>query len=69
MPDDPQAARAYIALFRKHTVPGTDWVDTNTRRIMLDDMSDADALFVAAEFQRMEAEAARRRSRRGGRTS
>ena len=42
MPDDPKAARAYIALFRKHTVPGTDWVDTNTRRIMLDDMSDAD---------------------------
>jgi hypothetical protein len=39
-------------------------VDTNERRIRLDSMTDADALFVAGEFQRMEAEAARRSQRR-----
>lgn len=59
----PSEARKYIAVFRKHTVPGTSYVDTSSgRRIELDQMSDDDALFVAAEFQRMEAEAAHRRS-------
>lgn len=57
---DVAEAREYIAIFREHTLPGAQWVDTNERRIQLDNMSDADALFVAREFQRMEAEAARR---------
>lgn len=62
---DVAEARAYIAIFRKHTLPGAQWVDTDVRRIFLDHMSDDDALFVAGEFQRMEAEAAARG--RGGR--
>jgi len=56
-----EEARRYIAIFRRHTVPGAQYVDTQTRRIWLDRLSDEDALFVAAEFQRMEAEAAKRR--------
>lgn len=65
MADDVVAARAYIALFRKHTVPGTSFVDTSAgRRIELDDMTDDEALFVAKEFQRMEVAAAQRRRRR-----
>ena len=52
-------ARTYIALFRTHTLPGADHVDTSEgRRIDLDAMTDADALFIAAEFQRMETAAA-----------
>jgi hypothetical protein len=54
-------AREYIAVFCRHTLPGTQWVDTNTRRIRLEHMTDADALFVAVVFRRIEAEAARRR--------
>jgi hypothetical protein len=54
-------ARRYIANFRRYTVPGTAYVETTERRrIALDDMTDADALFVAGEFQRMELEAAKR---------
>jgi hypothetical protein len=53
-------ARHYIEAFRKHTLPGTDWVDTDKRRIHIDNMTDDDALFVAGEFARMEAEAAGR---------
>lgn len=52
-------ARAYIAIFRQHTLPNTSWVKTQKRRIDLDTMSDADALFVASEFRRMEDEAFR----------
>lgn len=59
-PIDVAKARAYIIIFREHTLPGTLWVDTGERRIRLDSMTDDDALFVAGEFQRMEAEAARR---------
>lgn len=63
---DVSQARQYIATFRKHTLPGTAWVDTETRRIHLDDMTDDDdALFVAGEFARMEAKAARRSVKRG----
>ena len=51
-------ARDYIRVFCTHTIPGTTWVDTTKRRIQLDDMSDEEALFVASEFQRWEAEAA-----------
>jgi hypothetical protein len=61
----PDEARAYIAVFRKHTVPGTDYVHTSSGRdIRLDDMTDEDALFVAKGFQFMEAEAAKRNNRR-----
>ena len=61
-PDPPTAreARTYIATFRQHTMPGTRYVETDTRRIELDHMTDADAVFVAREFMRMETEAARR---------
>jgi hypothetical protein len=59
-PGDVAEARAYIGLFRRHIMPGTKWVETDERRIRLDDMTDDDALFVAGEFKRMEAEAARR---------
>ena len=55
----PTEARAYIALFRKFTVPGAERAWTGERVIHLDDMTDADAVFVAREFQRMEAEAAK----------
>jgi hypothetical protein len=60
------SARRYIETFRRHTLPGTKWVDTGERRIVLDNMTDADAVFVAREFQRMEMEAATRR--KGGRS-
>lgn len=54
-------ARDYIGLFRRHTLPGADLVKTSSgRKIWLDRMTDEDALWVAGEFQRMEAEAARR---------
>lgn len=59
-PSPVDEARRYIAIFAKHTLPGTTWVDTATRRIDLDQMTDEDALFVAREFKRMEIEAARR---------
>lgn len=62
---DAASARCYIETFRRHTLPGTKWVDTNERRIVLDNMTDADAVFVAAEFRRMETEAARRRKGMG----
>lgn len=60
MSEEAARARDYIAVFRQHTLPSTKWVDTGERRISLDNMTDADALFVAGEFQRMEAEAASR---------
>lgn len=61
----PVEARNYIAVFRKHTIPGTDYVNTSSgRRIQLNDMSDEDAVFIAGEFQRMEIEAADRKSKR-----
>lgn len=60
-------ARAYIEMFCRHTLPGTEWVDTGKRRIYLNAMSDDDALFVASEFQRMEVEAAKRSAKRGRR--
>jgi hypothetical protein len=62
-PTTPEQARAYIALFRKYTLPGVTYVDTGTRKIQLDQMSDDDAVFVAREFQRMEAEAGRNATR------
>lgn len=55
----PEAARSYIAIFRKHTLPGAQYIDTQSRRIELDSMTDDEALFVAEEFQRMEAAAAK----------
>lgn len=62
---NPEEARRYIAIFRRHTMPGTQYVDTSEkRRIWLDRMTDADALFVAGEFQRMETEAAKLSQRR-----
>jgi hypothetical protein len=63
--DEVANAREYIAVFRRHTLPGTQYVDTNVRRIHLDHMTDEDALFVAGEFQRMEEEATRRTRARG----
>jgi hypothetical protein len=60
MSDEVRNARHYIKTFCTYTLPGTEWVDTKTRRIQLDNMTDDDALFVASEFQRMEAEVARR---------
>jgi hypothetical protein len=54
-------ARAYIMYFRNNVLPGTDFVDTsNKRRIRLDRMTDADAIFVATQFRQMETEAAAR---------
>jgi hypothetical protein len=58
--DEITAARHYIETFRRHTLPGTDWVDTDERRILLDHMTDQDAVFVAGEFLRMELAAAHR---------
>jgi hypothetical protein len=65
-PDRPADARCYVAQFRRFTLPGTDYVDTGRRRIWLDRMSDADAIFVAGEFRRMEAAAAMRAMRARG---
>lgn len=53
----PDQARAYIAIFCKHTLPGCDMVTTNAGEIWLDKMTDDEALFVASEFKRMEIEA------------
>lgn len=58
--DGPADARAYIGMFRRFVLPGTAFVDTNRRRIMLDRMGDGDAVYVAGEFKRMEMEAAKR---------
>lgn len=63
-PDRPADARCYVAGFRRFTLPGTTHVDTGRRRIWLDRMSDSDAVFVAGEFRRMEAEALARRAAR-----
>jgi hypothetical protein len=64
-PFDTRTARAYIRYFRSYVLPGCDRVYTNDkRRIMLDDMSDEDALFVAEQFATMEVEAAQRRRMR-----
>lgn len=57
----PEEARSYIAIFRKHTISGTDTVYTNAGQINLDSMTDEEALFVAKEFRRMEIEAAQQR--------
>ena len=63
----PVEARAYIAqcrtsLLAPHRI---DHVDTSTgRRIWLDRMTDADALFVADGFRHMEIEAASHRTRK-----
>jgi hypothetical protein len=55
----PIEARGYITYFRTHVLPGCDHVDTSAgRRIRLGRMTDADALFVANEFRRMEQRAA-----------
>jgi hypothetical protein len=63
--DDATEAREYIALFRKYTLPGADEVRvTGGRIILLDDMTDADAIFVAREFRDMEAQAAKSRRHR-----
>lgn len=59
----PKEARAYIKNFSKHTVPGAEYVDTATRRIHFNDMSDEDALFVANDLIRIENEAAQRREK------
>lgn len=65
-PDRPGDARAVIARFRRVVMPGTNYVTTPHRRIWLDRMNDAEAVFVAGEFRRMEAEAmARRAANRG----
>ena len=56
----PAEARAYVAYFCTQLVPGTTYVDTTERRIELNAMTDADALFVARELQSVYAEAARR---------
>jgi hypothetical protein len=61
-PVEVENARAYIRYFRAHVLPGTDHAKTSDgRTIWLDCMSDEDAVFVAAEFKRMEGEAAKRR--------
>ena len=59
-----EEARRYIAIFRVHTLNGAAWVETDSRRILLDQMTDEDALFVASEFARIETEAAMRARRR-----
>ena len=65
MTEEAAAAREYIAHFRKYVVPGTDHVVTSEgRHIMLDNMTDDDAVFIGAEFAKMEAEAAKRRRMR-----
>ena len=58
-------ARAYIETFARYTLPGTEYVETDTRRIEFKNMTDEDALFVASEFARMEAKAARRGRAKG----
>lgn len=63
----PVEARGYITYCRTHLLAPRkiDHVDTSEgRRIRLDRMTDADALFVAKEFRRMENEAASRRKRK-----
>lgn len=62
---DAGEARDYIALFRKYTLPGVDQVVvTGGRIILLDDMTDADAIFVAREFRDMEEQAGNLRRRK-----
>jgi hypothetical protein len=64
-PDRPADARCYIAAFRRLSLPpGATYVQTSHRRILLDRMTDADAVFVAGEFRRMKAEAMARRASR-----
>lgn len=63
-PDRPADARAYVAQFRRFTMPGAEYVDTPSRRIDLSRMTDSDAVFVAGEFRRLLAEATARRAAR-----
>jgi hypothetical protein len=64
MSDDATEAREYIALFRKYTLPGAEYVRVKVkggRVIRLDDMTDADAIFVARRFHDIETQAAKSR--------
>lgn len=58
---EPYADRDYIADFvadfKSRTGKTIEYVDTASRRIMLDGLSDEDAQFVAKEFARMKFEA------------
>ena len=51
----PTEARAFVTWFRNNHLPkGADFVQTNTgRKIMLDELNDEDALFVAISFEAM----------------
>ena len=57
--DDVAEARRYIEwMVRTVLPPGAEWADAGDKRIYFDNMDDDEALFVATEFKRMEAEAA-----------
>ena len=51
----PAEAKTYITWFRNNHLPkGADFVQTNTgRKIMLDELNDEDAVFVAISFEAM----------------
>ena len=64
MTDAVAEARAYIMAFRRQALPSAKWVDANLRRIWLERMTDEEALFVAEEFRKMQAETERRALKR-----
>lgn len=57
----PAEARAYISTF--HHIIGKsspiEWIETTTRRVLFSQMTDEEALWVAAEFQKWEFEVGR----------
>ena len=57
-----EEAKAYITWFRNNHLPkGVDFVKTSSgREILLDSLSDEDAVFVAQQFEAMFDAAARR---------
>lgn len=57
----PKKAREYIENFVKYIIPNIVHVDTPSKRIYLNNMTDEEAIFVAEEFTRMEIEAAKLR--------
>lgn len=59
---DPKKARAYIKQFCKDFGKEITYVDTPSRRIEFEVMTDEDAIFVANELQNMTSEAVKQRS-------
>ena len=53
----PDQARQYIKSFREHTLPGADYADFPSGRVLFDNMTDDQAVKVAVALMAIEVEA------------